>query len=265
MANPQKENGFTAIANEIMDALIKIRIPGEARQVLDLIIRQTYGWNKKQDAIALTQFVEATGLSKVHVCRMLNRLYEMNIITNIGKSITKKGNEISQVYEFNKNYETWKPLPKKVTLPKKVISITKKGNKPLPILDTTKDIKYNKTIKGSKNPDPKVKIFIDWWYKIYQYKFNEKYIITNGSKIGEQVKSLLKTNLPFQEIQLKAMLFMADKDPFLIGTEERSGAGYDIGIFLSRINKYSANTIRDNENFKKWLVNEQGEFINGKN
>lgn len=48
MANPQCENGFTKIANELMEALAKIRIPGEARQVLDVIFRQTYGWNKKR-------------------------------------------------------------------------------------------------------------------------------------------------------------------------------------------------------------------------
>lgn len=37
MAEPQKENGYTPIANEIMDALCRIRIPGEERQVLDCI------------------------------------------------------------------------------------------------------------------------------------------------------------------------------------------------------------------------------------
>ena len=47
MANPQKENGYTSIANDIVEALAGIRIPGEARQCLDVILRKTYGWNKK--------------------------------------------------------------------------------------------------------------------------------------------------------------------------------------------------------------------------
>lgn len=33
MANPQCENGYTRIANEILEALSKIRIPGEARRL----------------------------------------------------------------------------------------------------------------------------------------------------------------------------------------------------------------------------------------
>ena len=60
MANPQKENGYTAIANEIMEALCRHRIPGEDRQVLDVIFRKTYGFNKIEDYISLSQFVDMT-------------------------------------------------------------------------------------------------------------------------------------------------------------------------------------------------------------
>lgn len=127
--NPQLENGYVKIANELWDALTAIRIPGEMRQVLDVIIRKTYGFNKKMDWIPLLQFVKATGLSKVHVCRALKRLTgEMNIVT-------QKGNSKSVSYSLNKHYLTWKPLPKKVT-------VTQKGNKPLPNRDTSKDILF---------------------------------------------------------------------------------------------------------------------------
>jgi len=70
MANPQKENGYTAIANEIMDALIKIRVPGEAMQILLVILRKTYGWNKRQDAISLSQFFKDTGMKKPSIIRL---------------------------------------------------------------------------------------------------------------------------------------------------------------------------------------------------
>ena len=46
MANPQKENGYIMIANEIMEALAKYRIPGEQRQCLDVILRKTYGYDR---------------------------------------------------------------------------------------------------------------------------------------------------------------------------------------------------------------------------
>lgn len=139
MASPQTEDGYTKIANELLDALCKIRIPGEARQILDVIFRKTYGWNKKEDDISLGQFAEATGLSKIHVCQNLKKLLKMNIITEKGNDLLPKKVMKAITYCLQKNYEEWTPLPKKVTLPKKVISVTEKGNKSLPKKDTTKD------------------------------------------------------------------------------------------------------------------------------
>lgn len=134
MAEPQKENGYTPIANEIMDALCRIRIPGEERQILDCIFRKTYGWNKCEDAISLTQFMEMTGLKKPHIVHSINGLLLKKVIL-----IAEKGNGFVKVYKFNKNYDQWNPLPKKVTLPKKVIGVAEKGNNPLPKKGTTKE------------------------------------------------------------------------------------------------------------------------------
>jgi len=124
MANPQPDQ-FTKLSNEVLEALCHIRISGEARQVFDTIIRLTWGYKKKTENISLNQFVEFTGLTKGHVIRAVSKLLLMNLITQKGK---RKG----LIYSVQKDYEQWKPLPKKVTtskLPKKVTVITKKGNK----------------------------------------------------------------------------------------------------------------------------------------
>lgn len=132
MANPQKENGYTAIANETMEALAGIRIPGEARQCLDVILRKTYGFNKSTDWISLSQFALITHLGKSHICKNLNKLASMNII------ITQKGKDKGTLYRFNKDYSTWKPLPKKVIITQKGKGVTQKGNKSLPNRGHTK-------------------------------------------------------------------------------------------------------------------------------
>lgn len=106
MANPQCENGYTKISNEILDALCKTRINGEARQCLDLIIRKTYGFNKKRDKISLSQFVENTGVKKTNICRSIIKLKNMKIIIQIQ-------DDRGSIYEFNKNYEEWEVVPKK--------------------------------------------------------------------------------------------------------------------------------------------------------
>ena len=130
MINPQLENGYVKIANEIMEAFGKYRIPGEQRQILDVIIRKTYGFNKKEDMISNSQFVIATGLKKPSICRAINALIDKNIVS-------KKDNKRIPSYQFNKNYHTWKPLAKKLTVSKKVNPVLAKK---LPTKDTsTKD------------------------------------------------------------------------------------------------------------------------------
>lgn len=108
MASPQLQNGFVRLANEIYEALARYRIPGEARQVLDFILRKTYGWNKVDDLISLSQFATATGMKRSGVCRAINKLVHLNLII---KKDTSKGT----LYRFNKDFDTWTQLTKKIT------------------------------------------------------------------------------------------------------------------------------------------------------
>lgn len=142
MASPQLENGYLKIANELFDALCRIRVSGEARQVLDVIIRKTYGFSKKEDRIALSQICLGTGLKKQTTCKAINKLLSMNMIT-------KKGTDLGNIFKFNKDFDQWKPLPKKVTLPKKVKVVTNKGNKSNP----KSDIQKTKDNNTKNNPD----------------------------------------------------------------------------------------------------------------
>jgi phage replication O-like protein O len=155
MANPQigKGHSHTSINNEIMKHLCKIRIPGEARQILDFILLKTYGFSKKEDWIALSQFVTGTGVKKPETIRALKKLLKMNIV----------GKKANGNYFFNKNYDEWEPLPKKKwslakkpTLAKKPISVGKKANKslakkPPTLLDYT-SLEYTSLEGGQLTP-----------------------------------------------------------------------------------------------------------------
>lgn len=105
MANPQKENGFIAIATELYEAMISFRIPGECEQVLKVILRKTYGYNKKEDSISSSQFCDLTKLKKGNVSRALSKL-----ITN--KVVIKSDNNkrTGNVYRINKDYQEWIPF-----------------------------------------------------------------------------------------------------------------------------------------------------------
>jgi phage replication O-like protein O len=127
MSNHQVESGHIRIQNELWDALVGIRISGEARQVLDFIIRKTWGWGKKKDCIPLSQFKKATGLKKPTIIKARKKLIEMNLIT-----VTQKDNAIALIYSVNKDFDKWKPLPKKVTVTQKGKDRYPKSKLPLP-------------------------------------------------------------------------------------------------------------------------------------
>jgi phage replication O-like protein O len=99
MASPQLEDGFTQIANEILDELAIIRLSPNQWQVLLFIIRKTYGFKKKSDYISNFQIVGGTGLCKAVVSRALRALETRNIITRTGKNIG-----------FQKDWEAWQKL-----------------------------------------------------------------------------------------------------------------------------------------------------------
>jgi phage replication O-like protein O len=97
VANPQTENGYTMIANELLEALMQVQLAPNDWQVLLCIIRKTYGFKKKVDRIANFQIMQYTSLRKDVVSRCLSRLVVKSIITRDHKLVG-----------VNKNYETWK-------------------------------------------------------------------------------------------------------------------------------------------------------------
>lgn len=145
MANPQCENGHIDIANEIMEALAKIRLSGQEWQCLCVIFRKTYGWHKKEDWISLSQFTSMTNIKKPNIVRSLNSLIDKRIIIKNDKGVIKfdKGHGVS--YQFNKDYDKWRPLSKTIKIKKTFIKNDKRPlSKTIPTKETsTKETKKN--------------------------------------------------------------------------------------------------------------------------
>jgi len=109
LASPQTENGYTKIANELLDALARIRLSGEETQVFMVILRKTYGFKKKSDKITLSQFTKLTGINRQNVYRAIKKLVDKNIVI-------KKDYSRLVSYEIQKDYSKWRPLSKKITV-----------------------------------------------------------------------------------------------------------------------------------------------------
>lgn len=106
MAKPQIENGYTRIANELFDALIRVSLRDSERRILLSIIRKTYGWQKKLDMISINQIVEYTNLSRRSVIYGLQNLELMKIITIERKKIDTKENEVNKI-SIQKDHDKW--------------------------------------------------------------------------------------------------------------------------------------------------------------
>ena len=135
LESPQLEDGFTPVANTIMDPICRTRLSGTDWDFLHFLWRKTYGWSKPSDIISLTQFCEATGMSRSHVCRTIKRLLALNVIF---RHIARIGHGETATYEFNKQVWSWKSLPTLATLPALAI-------KPLPALAHTTSISTTTT------------------------------------------------------------------------------------------------------------------------
>src|SRR3990167_701531 len=90
MANVQIEKGYTRIANEALEALVKVRLPPSEKDILFFIIRKTYGYGKKEDRISLTQFEKGTELSRPTVVRALSNLLTRKILVKAGLLVKSK-------------------------------------------------------------------------------------------------------------------------------------------------------------------------------
>lgn len=121
MANPQIEDGFTRIANEIIEALMRTNLHPYESRILWAIWRITYGYHKKADWILNKQLVNMTGIHKAHVSNTISKLTTRKIVT-------RSGNKIA----FNKDYQQWRELPKQVTVTRSGNSVTNSGNGLLP-------------------------------------------------------------------------------------------------------------------------------------
>lgn len=214
-ANPQKENGYTAIANEIMEALARIRINGEARQMLDVIIRKTYGFNKKQDQISTSQLVEATGLANYAIHKARHKLLKMGIIEVLPKKVigvTQKGNSQILTYSLQKDYTKWQPLPKKVT-------VTQKGNALYPKKVTHCNPKSDTQKTSIQKTYIQKTIYVDWEQSTSNLwnSFCDKYpTLTKIKEISDDRRKNLKKRFTRESFrQFDKILVAIEEQPFL--------------------------------------------------
>lgn len=218
MASPQIENGYTMLSNELLEAFSMVRISGEENQLFWFIIRKTYGFKKKDDAISLSQFSLGTGINKPNVCRALSKLITKNMII-------KNDNGLITKYRIQKDYTSWKPLSKKI-----IKAVIKKDNLPLSKKIHTKEtltkekttISFNRLTGDFEGIPERI---INKWKKLYiyidieqtikelaswrsanpqkHYKNNHKFLVNNISRENKKEREKRGDNITEEEYNAK--------------------------------------------------------------
>ncbi len=99
MASPQKEHGYTPIANELLDAIMRTPMPDHARRVLLCIIRNSYGWRSKEVFLTPSRIAREVNVDVRLIPRAVRRLIDTNMVIRRG-----------HFYQVQKDYAAWKPF-----------------------------------------------------------------------------------------------------------------------------------------------------------
>lgn len=107
MSGAQKENGFTQVAHEILDNIVKYKFNGAQFRIIMKIWRMTYGYHRKDKDFSITFLHQETGLSEGAVKKALSYLIKSKVLV-----VTKKQTgTTSRWLAFNKYFDQWK-VPK---------------------------------------------------------------------------------------------------------------------------------------------------------
>ena len=112
MASPQTENGYTKIANELLESIFRARFKATECAVILWIARNSYGWSrKKTNEVGVRQMARDMGTPYPSVRLALEILLEHGVISR-----DEKGR-----LSINKDYESWvlpgSPVNQKVVNP----------------------------------------------------------------------------------------------------------------------------------------------------
>ena len=212
MASPQTENGYTKIANELLEVVVRTPLPGRHKDVVLFVIRKTYGYRKKKDRISLSQYVLGTGIDRSSICRIIKDLVAWNLLL-----------KDRSFYALNKNYESWlvaqrstgsgvdatKSSGVDATYKRKKETIQKKYSSKA----TLKDMKWKKYNENNHQDDLPA-IDADSGEEIKDKAEAEKKIVTDLVDRGTTIRKKKFLDEPTQRKMIKEMLakgFSAEK------------------------------------------------------
>ena len=110
---PELDDGYLRIANELWQALIDYDFTAMQMKIIAVIIRETYGYNRKSKDLSVSYLAKGTRASKAGVSKALNDLINKKVIVEYESNTNRKAREIG----INKYYLDWARVQPERTKP----------------------------------------------------------------------------------------------------------------------------------------------------
>lgn len=104
--SPQLEDGYTRVANELLEAIISAPFSKRQYAVVLAVIRKTYGYNKKSDALSMWEIASMTGIDRANVSRTVAELVEMRVLERKAEGRLSHGQHVPEI-GINKQHKEW--------------------------------------------------------------------------------------------------------------------------------------------------------------
>lgn len=177
MASPQKENGYTGIANEILEKVIATPFIATHLKIILVCWRYSYGFNKKSTKLSESFIANATGISKRYISKELKTLFDCKVL----KVVKEASYTSPRVIAFNKNYDEWKY--RTTVLQEKQSSTVEVGYSTTvePQFNTTDELQFHQKRKHKENIK-KYSSQFELFYKMYPRPTEKKRTFTNWNR-----------------------------------------------------------------------------------
>jgi len=104
VASPQLENGYTRIANEILESVIRTPFTATHLKIIMVCWRYLYGFNRKQAELSEGFISKEIGISRRHTSAELKALIDAKVLCVVRESTYTT----PRILSFNKNYDEWR-------------------------------------------------------------------------------------------------------------------------------------------------------------
>jgi len=103
MDGPSLENGYTMIADELLEAMSAARLGGGHFRVMLAVMRLTYGYGLKTKRITSGQVSKMVRMPRRSVIRIMSDLVDKGVLV-------KAGREDAREWGLNKRWRQWEDI-----------------------------------------------------------------------------------------------------------------------------------------------------------